>query len=86
MRSVKPMVFAPAMVALTTYAPRTPLAVAFTLAALLVMVAGLVSKLALAPLAGGVKITLPPFTGSTALLAVTLTRKGCAKAVLISVL
>lgn len=46
------------------------------------IVAGLPLMAALAPLAGGVKTTLPPFTGSTGFLAVTVTEKGVAKAVL----
>src|SRR5262245_17579528 len=45
------------------------------------MVAGLPPRAADAPLAGAVKETRPPATGSLALLAVTVTTSGAAKAV-----
>ena len=61
---------------------RSPLAVAVTLAVPVApMVAGLPLRVADAPLAGGVKVTRPPATGSTELLAVTVTTSGAGKAV-----
>src|SRR5262245_19729590 len=45
------------------------------------MVAGLPSSDADAPLDGGVNVTRPPATGSAALLALTFTSSGAAKAV-----
>ena len=60
------------------------MAVAVTLAAPPEIVAGLPVIAALAPDAGGVKVTAPPFTGSPNAL-VTLRARGLVKSVLIGV-
>ncbi len=71
----------------TVYVPATPLAVTDTVASpeesiVAVVTAGLV----LAPEEGPVNVTTPPATGSSGLLAVTITTSGAPKAVLTGVL
>lgn len=74
---------APVAFAATLYGPPTvALAVAVTLACPPAIVAGLPVNTALAPAPGGVKVTRPPLTGS-ALVLLTLTTSGLAKAALV---
>ena len=77
----------PGVMAATLYGPpAVPLAVAVTLAVPPEIVAGLPLMAALAPLPGGVNVTVPPFTGSPALFAVTVKPNGLVKALLITAL
>lgn len=77
---------APLEVAVTLYVPPVPFAVTVPVVARPPeMVAGLPAMLALAPLMGGMKVTVPPLTGSPMPFAVTFTESRLAKAVLTSV-
>jgi hypothetical protein len=80
--SAKLALVAPDALAVTLYRPPgVPFAAAVTLTVPTAIVAGLAAIVALAPLAGGVKVTFPPLTGSAALLAVTVKPSGVPKAV-----
>src|SRR5262249_55150449 len=82
----KPTGLAPAAVAGTRYCPRVALATDVTLAFAPVMVAWAAEREAAGPLTGvTAKLTMPPSTGSTELMAVTVTASELAKLVLIGV-